>query len=209
MDEGPKEVPAAALQQDRLWSQLMVLAQDGDHRAYEALLRAIVPFIRVLASRHRGTEGLLEDVVQDVLLSMHRVRHTYDPRRPFTPWLASITNRRAIDAIRRRSRIAAHETSDDTLYEFTSEHDGTAEHETSAADTANKEVELEDVVSQLEALVSQLPQRQREAIELVRLKEMSLAEASAVSGQSVGALKVSVHRALKALQAKVKGGRWS
>jgi DNA-directed RNA polymerase specialized sigma24 family protein len=56
-------------------------------------------------------------VVQDVLLTLHRVRHTYDPARPFSHWLAAIARRRSIDALRRRSRVEAVEISDNRAYE--------------------------------------------------------------------------------------------
>jgi RNA polymerase sigma-70 factor (ECF subfamily) len=128
-----------------------------------------------------------------VLLTVHRVRHTYDPRRPFSPWLAAIASRRTVDAIRRGGRIAAHETADETAYETFSD------------DAANQSTEDGGVgEAQLQAWLAELPPGQRQALELLKLREMSLAEAAAVSGQSVGALKVGVHRAIKTLRAKLK-----
>jgi RNA polymerase sigma-70 factor (ECF subfamily) len=164
------------LEQDRLWSGWMAAAQDGDQAAYARLLREITPFLRVLARRRCADPDRAEDIVQDSLLALHRVRHTYDPRRPFTPWLAG------------RLRVAAHETVDERVYE------------TFADPSANKESDARDAAQALAALVAELPPGQREALELVKVKEMSLVEASQQSGQSVGALKVSVHRALKALR---------
>ncbi|MDB5458956.1 MAG: rpoQ [Caulobacteraceae bacterium] len=177
--------------QDRLWSAWMAAGQDGDHAAYARLLREILPFLRVLVRRRCREADRCEDIVQDVLLTLHRVRHTYDPARPFTPWLAAICDRRSIDALRRRVRLAAHETADERAFE------------TFADPAANKELDAGDAAQALAALVAQLPPAQREALELVKVKEMSLLEASRVSGQSVGALKVSVHRAIKALRQRV------
>jgi RNA polymerase sigma-70 factor (ECF subfamily) len=174
--------------QDRLWSGWMARAQDGDTAAYARLLREILPFLRVLARRRCRDPGQCEDIVQDVLLTLHRVRHTYEPARPFTPWLAAICDRRSIDALRKRSRLAAHETVDARAFE------------TFADPAANKDVDAGDAAQVLAAMVAQLPPAQREALELVKVKEMSLLEASTVSGQSVGALKVSIHRAIKALR---------
>ena len=176
--------------QDRLWSGWMAAAQDGDHDAYARLLREILPFLRVLARRRCADPDRCEDIVQDVLLTLHRVRHTYQPDRPFTPWLAAICDRRAIDALRRRGRIGAHETHNEQAYE------------TFADPRANKDLEAGDAVQALAAMIAALPPAQREALELLKVKEMSLLEASAVSGQTVGALKVSVHRAIKALRLK-------
>lgn len=178
------------LEQDRQWSLWMAAAQNGDGAAYARLLREILPFLRVLVRRRCREPDRCEDIVQDVLLTLHRVRHTYDPARPFTPWLAAICDRRSIDALRKRVRMGAHETRDERAYE------------TFADPAANKDLEAGDAAQALAAMVAALPPAQREALELVKVKEMSLAEASAVSGQSVGALKVSVHRAIKALRLK-------
>jgi RNA polymerase sigma-70 factor (ECF subfamily) len=135
---------------------------------------------------------MVEDVVQDVLLTVHRVRHTYEPGRPVKPWLAAIVARRSIDAIRRRGRIGAREVHDQPAYE------------TYADPQANKE-EAGDAARTLAQMTSGLSPGQKEALELVKLKEMSLAEASAVSGQSVASLKVNIHRAIKKLRGSLTG----
>lgn len=176
--------------QDHIWSGWMARAQDGDQAVYARLLADITPFVRVLARRRCADPDRCEDVVQDVLLTLHRVRHTYDPQRPFTPWLAAICERRSIDAVRRRIRLAAHEVSDPGAYE------------TFADAGANKGMEAGHAAQAVAALIASLPPGQREALELVKLKELSLSEASRISGQSIGALKVGVHRALKALRLK-------
>ena len=82
---------------DAIWSQWMAAAQGGDQAAYARLLRDIVPFVRALASRRHRAPDRVEDVVQDVLLTVHRVRHTYDPSRPFRRWLGAIVERRSIE----------------------------------------------------------------------------------------------------------------
>ena len=89
-------VSAQAQQQEQQWAAWMRAAQAGDARAYEQLLRAIAPFLRSLARRYCRDPDRREDVVQEVLLTVHRVRHTWDPGRPFSPWLAAIAARRAI-----------------------------------------------------------------------------------------------------------------
>jgi len=168
----------------------MSAAQAGDRRAYTQLLREVTPFIRALLRRHCSNREDIEEMVQDTLLTMHRVRQTYDPRRPFSPWLGAITARRGIDGLRRRSRVARHELSADAL-----------SLETFADAAANNDIDAVRARDEVGELLRRLPARQREALEALKLKEMSLAEASAVSGQSVAALKVNTHRALKALRA--------
>jgi RNA polymerase sigma factor (sigma-70 family) len=85
--------------------------------------------------------------------------------------------------------VSRHETTDESAYETFADH------------SANNELEAVRSSEEISQLLGNLPPRQREALEALKLKEMSLAEASAASGQSVAALKVNVHRALKALRA--------
>ncbi len=177
---------------DETWAQWMAAAQAGDRAAYERLLRDIVPFVRALASRRHRQADRVEDVVQDVLLTVHRVRHTYDPARPFRRWLGAIVDRRAIDLLRARGRTAAVEVSDDLAYE------------TFADPAANRETEQRENTAGLSGAIAALSPSQREAVELLKLKEMSLAEASQASGKSIAALKVNVHRAIAALRIKMK-----
>jgi len=181
------------LARDEDWSRLMAAAQAGDRAAYERLLREILPLVRAIARRWHKSPDRAEDVVQDVLLTLHRVRHTYDPTRPFSHWLATLAKRRAIDALRRRGRSDSVEIFDEHAYE------------TFADPQANKGMEVRDQTQGLGAAIAGLPDGQREAVELLKLRELSLIEASAVSGKSISALKVNVHRAIKALRAQLKG----
>jgi RNA polymerase sigma-70 factor, ECF subfamily len=175
----------------RDWSNLMARAQDGDRNAYRALLEEVVPYLRAVAARRFRDVSDIDDSVQDILLTVHAMRHTYDPRRPFGPWLVTIANRRIIDRLRRRLRTNARET------EFT------AEHETFTVDgtnlTSNRETSADDA-SALHVAIEQLPPDQREAIRLLKLKQISLKEAALASGRSVSALKVATHRAIKNLR---------
>ena len=174
------------------WSQWMAAAQAGDRKAYERLLREIVPLIRALAAHHHRHEDRIDDVVQDVLMTVHRVRHTYDPRRPFRNWLTAIARRRSIDLLRSRGRAEALEVADARAYE------------TFADPQANRELERSERIEGLGGAIAGLPASQRQAVELLKLREMSLAEASRASGKSVAALKVNVHRAIAALRLKLK-----
>ena len=166
----------------------MRAAEEGDRAAYERLLREIMPFVRSLSRRHCRNPSDVEEMVQDTLLTVHRVRHSYDPARPFSPWLAAIASRRAIDIVRRRQRVSKYETAD------------SGQVETFSGAAANNDVEAVHSAEEIANLLQRLPARQREAIERLKLQEMSLAQAALVSGQSVGALKVNAHRALKALR---------
>ena len=179
-----------AIRSDRdpsLWPELMRGAQAGDRRAYRRLLLAITPYLRAVAARLLHNAADAEDAVQDILMTLHAVRHTYDPDRPFKPWLAGIARHRLLDRRRGRARIAAREIA------------LTLEHETFADAAANHEEPDWDVPA-LHAAVQALPAGQRQAVELLKLREMSLKEASSVSGLSIAALKVATHRAVKTLR---------
>jgi RNA polymerase sigma-70 factor (ECF subfamily) len=177
---------------ERDWSRLMAAAQDGDRAAYRTLLEAVTPYVRALASRCFRDSSDIEDAVQDVLLTIHAVRHAYDPDRPFGPWLVAIANRRIIDRLRRQMRARSREI------EFT------AAHETFAGDAANIEQDGGTVdAAALHAAIADLPAEQRQAVRLLKLQEMSLREAAQTSGKSLSALKVAVHRAIKSLRKRL------
>jgi RNA polymerase sigma factor (sigma-70 family) len=170
--------------------ELMVGARGGDAQAYEDLLQAIAEIVRGIVRRRRGFLGAdeVDDVVQDVLLSVHAVRATYDSGRPFLPWLYSIVRNRLADRARVHGRSTAHEIVFDDL-------DVTF----SAAETNLPGEEYRDSQA-LHTAIASLPRGQREAIELLKLKGMSLKEAATATGTSVGALKVATHRAMIALR---------
>ncbi|TDN64024.1 sigma-70 family RNA polymerase sigma factor [Paraburkholderia sp. BL10I2N1] len=169
------------------WSVLMAHAQRGDRDAYRRLLQSITPYLRGVASRHGVRPDAVEDVVQDILATVHLVRHTYDPTRPFGPWLLTVAMRRVVDTLRREGRLDAREVPLDD------------EHETLAGATANLMEEATDARVLREA-IERLPPGQRDAIRMLKLEEMSLKEAAVASGMTVAALKVAVHRGLKSLR---------
>lgn len=178
------------MQASREWEEWMAAAQGGDTRAYDRLLRAILPLLRGVARRRINDPAEAEDAVQDALLTIHQLRHAYDPTRPIRPWLISITERRAIDRLRRRGRRAGRETSIEPFAETLA---------SPAANTAEQRIEA----AALREAIGELPLAQRTALRLAKLEDLSLAEASARSGMTVGALKVATHRAIKALRKRL------
>ena len=173
---------------------LMRSAQGGDADAYAALMRDLAVRVRQIVRHRRAFLGHadVEDLVQDVLLSVHAVRATYDATRPFLPWLLAITRNRLADAARRYVRHGAREVVvDDLDVTFFSERTNTMTTTYGDPDA-------------LKEAIANLPAGQRSAIELLKLREMSLKEAAAASGTSVGALKVATHRAMDALRRKLK-----
>ncbi len=183
-------------EQDREMAALMRAAQGGDSSAYGRLLHEVMPMLRRYVRRSRGflDAADIEDLVQDVLMSLHAVRATYDPARPFLPWLFAIARNRMADGARRSMRRAAHEVQVEELPV------------TFADDEANKETNRLGEDDALRSAIAALPPGQRTAVELLKLKEMSLKEAAHASGMSVGALKVAMHRAMTSLEKAMARG---
>jgi RNA polymerase sigma factor (sigma-70 family) len=173
---------------------LMRSAQGGDADAYAVLMQELAVRVRQIV-RHRRAfleHTDVEDLVQDVLLSVHAVRATYDARRPFIPWLLAITRNRLVDAVRRYARHGAHEVGVDNL------------DVTFFSNSTNTMTTTYGDPEALREAIADLPAGQRSAIEMLKLREMSLKEAATVSGTSVGALKVATHRAMDALRRRLK-----
>lgn len=190
------ESAAAAL--DRRWAQLMTAAQAGDRAAYDRLLRESAHFIQRVAARQGVPADRVDDVVQDTLTTLHRVRATYDPSRSFTAWLRAIAQRRSIDHLRRSTRVGRREVYAPLAYEAFA--DIEIDH-SARSESALRSKMIAD------ALID-LPSSQREAVEHLALRELSLEEAAVVTGRTKGALKVNLHRALKSLRSRFGTGGW-
>jgi RNA polymerase sigma-70 factor (ECF subfamily) len=173
---------------DERFGGLMQAAQAGDSDAYQRLLQDITPRIRRVVARRRMTaETDAEDLVQDVLLSVHVARASYDPGRPFLPWLLAIVRNRLVDGARRHARSAAHEVQVEDL------------DVTFSASPTNTDLTRGDSPALREAMAALSP-GQRDAIELLKLRELSLKEAAEATGLTVAALKVATHRAMASLR---------
>jgi RNA polymerase sigma-70 factor (ECF subfamily) len=129
-----------------------------------------------------------EDLVQELLLAIHNQRHTYDPERPLTAWVHAIARYKLIDLQRRRSRTdGLHDPLDDD------------DEMLAVADTEPAEARYD-----LAKLLTQLPDRQRLPILYVKIEGGSVADAAKRTGMSESAVKVGIHRGLKALAGKIR-----
>lgn len=187
----PATASEAAERQRAAW---MAAAQAGDRHAYERVLADSLALIRAVARRQGVGTDTLDDVVQETLITVHRVRHTYDPARSYDAWLGAIAARRAIDALRSHGRRGRREL-----------HDEFALEQHPDRDDASMDAERRQQAHRLREAIAQLPPGQREAVEQLGLREQSLAEAAAQTGRNTGALKVNLHRALKALRGRLHG----
>jgi RNA polymerase sigma-70 factor (ECF subfamily) len=181
--------------EDPRWRDWMLAAQQGDRASYAALLKAMTPLLRRAARARwpRADAATLEDAVQETLLALHLSRHLYDPSRPFMPFLLGILRFRGADVMRRHRRMSGRESPIDELPE------------TSEALVTNTDHDEGLEADALRAALERLPEGQRRAIEMTKLHELSLEEASAKTGLSVTALKVATHRGIKALRKMMTG----
>lgn len=164
----------------------MTLAQQGDGTAYAELLTMLAATVRAYARRRLGETPVIDDVVQETLLSVHAARRSYDPRRPFAPWFYAILSNRLADARRRQRRLASRELPDAMAPEL-------------ATPPPVHEVMGFDVAS-VYAAVDALPARQRAIVRALKLRDESVREVADRLGMSPSAVKVAAHRAYRTLR---------
>ena len=163
---------------DTTFRALMRASQKGDKQSYTVLLGECDKWLRRYFAA-KIAPAALEDLVQETLISVHRKRASYDPSRPFLPWLAAIGRYRWIDQLRKTYRANEAEL-DDNL-------------------AADPQAEAISAKISLATLLAKLPEGQADAIHLVRIEGLSIAEASAMTGQSQSLVKVNIHRGIKKL----------
>lgn len=165
----------------------MRAALAGDAAAYRALLAAITPHVRAVARRAFARSGLgdgdVEDVVQEVLLAVHLKRGTWNSELPFAPWLGAVTRHKAIDALRRRGGRG--DVPLDDLADI-------------LADTAAPAPRHDDA----ERMLATLSGTQARIVRAMTMEDRPAAEIGRELGMSEGAVRVALHRALKALAAR-------
>ena len=174
--------------EERLRS-LLICGLVGDASAYHIFLSELTAHLRSFVRRrlaHLPEE--VEDLVQELLLAIHNQRHTYDSAQPLTAWVQAIARYKLVDLLRRRSRTnGLHDPLDDD-YDLLAAADG---------DAAEARYDLAN-------LLQQLPDRQRLPILYVKIEGSSVADAAKRTGMSESAVKVGIHRGLKALARRIR-----
>ena len=196
--------PAARRAEDKRAAR-MAAAQRGDAAAYELLLLSLLAPLRGFV-RGRGVDaGEVEDVVQEIVILIHRARHTWRADRPFDPWMWAIARNASTDALRRlgreRARRGPERRTGDGEAPLTSERDVTS-------GTLDPEALLaaRELTPELADALAQLPDGQRQAVELLYLEQLPVSEAAARAGVSASALKVRAHRGSRALRRALLAG---
>jgi RNA polymerase sigma-70 factor (ECF subfamily) len=164
----------------------------GDGAAYQAFLQDLGGYLRAfLRKRLSGLPDDIEDLVQETLIAVHSRRHTYDTGQPLTAWVHAIARYKLVDLLRARAaRERVSEPFDD-------------ENELFAGVDGDAALAKRDVTKLLE----QLPERQRLPIVYTKLEGLSVIEAARATGMSESAVKVGVHRGMKALVMMIRGTR--
>ena len=168
---------------------LMVCSLDGDNYAYHTFLKELSTHLRAFFKRRlTGLPDEVEDLVQETLLAVHNQRHTYEMEQPLTAWIHAIARYKLIDMLRRHSGLDA---LNDPLDEDSDM-------------LASSDTEATEARRDVTALLEQLPDRQRLPIQYVKLEGLSVTETASITGMSESAIKVGVHRGLKALAEKIR-----
>lgn len=184
MANPPREIS----ERDRELSRLMGRSQVGDGAAYEVVLNETAVMLKRYLYRRVADEGAREDVLQEILLSVHKARHTFDPNLSYKTWLFSIARFRLIDYYRKSNRQRSREISQDSFEDFFTQEEG-AERETDRLDP-------EVLLKALDAL----PPAQKEAVDRLKYREQSVREAAEAMGRTESSVKVLAHRGYKALR---------
>lgn len=177
------------------WKELAASAQEGDQQAYRQLLESILPWIRRRVAGKLFDPDGVDDLCQEVLIAVHRSLHTWHPTKEFHPWLAAIIHYKYVDYIRKWGNVSAREVGGEAGAEILDRQSGR---------TPSPAAISEGPGDELLAALNSLPEKQRRSVELLKLEGLSVKEAAARTGMSESAVKVSAHRAYKALKKILK-----
>ncbi len=166
--------------QDEEWQNLAVLSQKGDKRAYSELLNALVPFIQGRLSGGLANIDWIEDITQEVLISVHKSLDTYSGDRPFKPWLNSIIQFRRTDFLRKHYKVKK-------VKEASIEKSDIFEEDVTFSTNAG---ELKDI----ENAMKSLPEKQQRIFKRMKIEGYTAQEVADEMDMSVSAVKVSAHR---------------
>ena len=154
----------------------MILAQSGNKSAYADLLRKIYPaLLNFISGKSNPEDG--EDIVQDILISLHKAMHTYNSEKPFSSWIYAIARYKLIDFYRKENRLGR--LSDKLKEEFNDD---------------DIEDDYEEKLDVLQKLLVKLPDKQNRVIRYLKFENLSIRETAKLLGMSESAVKVTAHR---------------
>ena len=173
---------------------LMQQALAGDKHAYTTVLQATSQFLRPFLAKRLSYSAELDDLLQEILLSIHKARHTYDGKRPYKPWAFAIAKFRLLDHL--RVHYADH-----------------LRHAVELSEVENSEVENSLLGHVTESLLSYesireeihlLPQKQATILQMMHQEGYTAKEVADKIGMKESAVKVAAHRAYKVLRKRLE-----
>jgi len=176
---------STSTQKNEHWSKWMASAQDGDNKAYHKLLTEITPVIRKFLFNRIFDKNSVEDILQEILIAIHRSRHTYNIEQPFDRWMFGVARYKMIDAIRKQTRIQSREKTEENFETFLE----------SPTNTVSEAWSFD-----LEKALKHLPAKQRKILILTKIEGHSMSDVAKKMDMSESAVKVSAHRAFKKLK---------
>jgi RNA polymerase sigma factor (sigma-70 family) len=171
--------------QEAQYREWMLASLQGDASCYRKLLAELTRHLRGYYARRLGLDAA-EDAVQETLIAIHAKRGTYDPTRPFTAWVYGIARYKLIDVYRRerRGQMVALDAAGDLF--------------------ASDQAEEAGVKRDVEKLLAKLPEAKRRLVRAVKLDGETIADAAQRTGLSEVSVKVTVHRAVKAMSESLR-----
>ncbi len=164
----------------------LLLAQRGETEAVNRLVATYQQAVFNLCYRMLGEYTEAEDAAQEALIKAVMHLHTYDPERPFKPWLLRIASNECIDRIRRRKpTVSLDGMGDDGAWEWQAGH------------SPNPESEMlqHERQAQIQQLLGSLPPLDRSIIAMFYWEGLSYTEIGEATGLSIPAIKSRLFRA--------------
>jgi RNA polymerase sigma-70 factor (ECF subfamily) len=186
--EGPEKGYTLESQNDNL-EALMRQSLAGDQRAYATLLTETTRLLRPFLSKRLRFSNEVDDLLQEILITIHKARHTYDGKRPYKPWAYAIAKFRLLDHLRAHYSDQLRRAIDfDELEENLHEH------------VTESEMSYESISGE----VQRLPEKQALILQLMHQEGYTAKEVAEKIGMTESAVKVAAHRAYKILRERLK-----
>lgn len=175
-------------------ASLLVASRQGDDHAYKAFLDGTSVIVRKFLRARLRSDFVIDDILQETLISIHKGRHSYLEGRPVEPWILAICRNRMIDYFRKAKRISLNETL-------------TAEFEDLPEDSPEWLPNASERREKLQSAMNLLPEKQRKLVEYLKIEDLSIKEVAEITGMTEGSIKVAAHRAYAKLRELVGGAR--
>lgn len=168
---------------------LMRQSLAGDQRAYAALLREISRLLRPFLAKRLSFTNEVDDLLQEILISIHKARHTYDGNRPCKPWVYAIAKFRLQDHLRAHYSDQLHHADDLSEWE-----------DFLHSDVTETAISYESISGEVE----KLPEKQATILRLMHQEGYTAKQVAEMTGMKESAVKVAAHRAYRILRGKLE-----